>query len=116
MNSVSQKKMPRRGLDRRARGESCHLRKADDSLYRNNEEPQTPSGASAPVILFEQQALGVLWRLEVTSHKGRTFANWRKWFWDEGDLKPTRQGITMPLQRLSELEEALAAYRIGQHS
>jgi hypothetical protein len=55
---------------------------------------------------------GNLWRLEVVQHKGRTFANWRKWWRDgAGELRPTKQGVTFPPERLSELLAALEAWR-----
>lgn len=61
-------------------------------------------------LLFEQPYRGDVWRLEITSHDGRTFGNWRKWY-PEGDiLKPTRQGVTIPLERLKELHAGLSAY------
>jgi len=63
--------------------------------------------------LFEQPYRGDVWRLEVTSHDGRTFGNWRKWYWAGDTLTPTRQGCTIPLERLGELEAALVAYRMG---
>lgn len=62
--------------------------------------------------LFEQPYRGDVWRLEVTSHDGRTFGNWRKWYWAGNEtLKPTREGCTIPLERLPELEAALKAWR-----
>lgn len=64
-------------------------------------------------ILFEVPYRGDIWRLQVTTHNGRTFGNWRKWFRDGETLKPTRQGVTIPLERLSELEQALTAWRNG---
>ena len=33
-------------------------------------------------ILFEQPYRGDVWRLEVATHEGRTFGNWRKWYRD----------------------------------
>lgn len=64
-------------------------------------------------ILFEQPYRGDVWRLEVARHDGRTFGNWRKWYRDGDTLKPTRQGVTIPLERLPELAEALAAYLVA---
>lgn len=62
-------------------------------------------------ILFEQPQRGDVWRLEVTEYEGRTFGNLRKWYRDrEGTLKPSREGVTIPLERLRELEAALVAY------
>lgn len=64
-------------------------------------------------VLFEQSYRGDVWRLEVASHDGRTFGNWRKWYRDGDALKPTRQGVTIPLERFAELEAALARYRLA---
>ncbi len=61
-------------------------------------------------VLFEQHYKGDLWRLEVTEHDGRTFGNWRKWFRQSADWKPTRQGVVIPLERLPDLHMALGAY------
>ena len=65
-------------------------------------------------ILFEHPYRGDVWRLEIASHEGRTFGNWRKWYRDGDTLKPTRQGVTIPLERLSELHAELGAYLAGQ--
>ncbi|GGE05565.1 hypothetical protein GCM10011529_09940 [Polymorphobacter glacialis] len=61
-------------------------------------------------VLFEVAHRGDVWRLEVTTHEGRTFGNWRKWWRDGDTLKPTRQGVTIPLERIAELGGAIAAY------
>lgn len=65
-------------------------------------------------ILFEQPYRGDVWRLEIASHEGRTFGNWRKWYREGDTLKPTRQGVTIPLERLSELHAALGAHLAGE--
>ena len=65
-------------------------------------------------ILFEQPYRGDVWRLEIANHDGRTFGNWRKWYREGDTLKPTRQGVTIPLERLSELHEALTAHLAGE--
>jgi len=61
-------------------------------------------------LLFEVTHRGDRWRLEVAHHQGRTFLNWRKWWCDDGEWKPTRQGVTIPLERMSELHAAIGAY------
>jgi hypothetical protein len=61
-------------------------------------------------LLFEQPHRGDVWRLEVTEHNGRTFGNWRKWWRDGVTLKPSREGVTIPLERLPELHAAIGAY------
>ena len=61
-------------------------------------------------VLFEQAYRGDLWRLEVATHNGRTFGNWRKWYRDGETLRPTKQGVTFPVERLDELQSALAEY------
>jgi len=60
--------------------------------------------------LFEQRQRGEVWRLEVTEYQGRTFANFRKWFWSGETLKPTREGVTFPLDRLADLGDAIGDY------
>jgi hypothetical protein len=65
------------------------------------------------VVLFEQRHRGDVWRLEVAAHEGRTFGNWRKWWWDGDTLKPSKQGATIPLERLGELHAAIGAYLDG---
>lgn len=64
-------------------------------------------------VIFEQPYRGDVWRLEVSTHDGRTFGNWRKWYLAGETLKPTRQGVTIPLERLEELREGLTAYFAG---
>lgn len=68
-------------------------------------------------VLFEQDYRGNVWRFEITHHKGSWFLNVRKWYEDrdDGTLRPTREGVTVPLARLRELQNALRDYldRIG---
>ena len=64
-------------------------------------------------VLFEQAYRGDMWRLEVATQNGRTFGNWRKWYRDGETLRPTRQGVTFPVERLDELQSALAEYLAG---
>lgn len=66
--------------------------------------------------LFEQSYRGDVWRLDVSCHDGRTFGNWRKWYRAGDTLKPTREGCTIPLERLPELEAALRAWRESKGS
>lgn len=61
-------------------------------------------------ILFEHDYRGDRWRLEVVTHQGRRFANWRKWYYANGTWKPTREGCTFPLGDLWPLTGALMAY------
>lgn len=67
-------------------------------------------GEAVLSVLFEQPYRGDVWRLEVTEHEGRTFGNWRKWYRDGDTLKPTRQGVTIPLDRLVELAQSVTDY------
>lgn len=48
--------------------------------------------------------------VQISEHGGKTFANFRKWYSDGDSLKPTRQGVTIPLESLPELHQALGAY------
>lgn len=59
------------------------------------------------VVIFEHKHRGHIWRLEVQTFKGRTFANLRKWYADGDDWKPTKEGFTMPLEALADLMAAL---------
>lgn len=62
-------------------------------------------------VIFEHETRGHLWRLEVATYQGRTFANWRKWYRKDGsDWLPTREGAAMPLEALSSLTAALMAH------
>jgi hypothetical protein len=65
-------------------------------------------------VLFDVSYRGDLWRLELATHDGRTFGNWRKWYWDGDTLRPTREGCTFAPERLVELEASLAAWRTGK--
>lgn len=58
-------------------------------------------------IIFEHRHRGNLWRLEVSTHKGRPFINWRKWYEAGGSWKPTREGCTFPLEALGVLTASL---------
>lgn len=60
-------------------------------------------------LIFEQAQRGDTWRLEIAAYKGRCFLNWRKWYRAEDGLRPTREGVTIPLERLPELTAALCA-------
>lgn len=62
-------------------------------------------------VLFEQTHRGNLWRLEVVTWKGRTFANWRKFYDAKGEWKPTREGFTMPLDSLADLTATLMVHQ-----
>ena len=61
-------------------------------------------------VLFECGYRGHLWRLEVATHQGRTFGNWRKWYDQGGEWQPTREGCTIPLDSLWELMTSLMAH------
>ena len=62
-------------------------------------------------ILFEQRYRGDLWRLEIAFHKGSARGNWRKWFRDdEGNWRATKEGCTIPLERIPELAGSISAY------
>lgn len=58
-------------------------------------------------VLFEHRHRGNLWRFEVATFRGRTFAQWRKWYHAEAGWMPCRDGFTMPLEALGELTRAL---------
>lgn len=59
-------------------------------------------------VIFEQPYRGNVWRLELAEFNGRRFYNWRRWYLKDGELFPTRDGCTIPIERLPELLAALA--------
>jgi hypothetical protein len=61
-------------------------------------------------ILFEQPHRGNVWRLEVSHYNGASFANFRKWYRHDDVLKPTREGLTFPVDQLVRLQAALDDY------
>ena len=67
-------------------------------------------------VLFEHSHRGNVWRLEVANYNGRTFLNWRKWYRQGDTLQPTRDGCTMPLERLPELLEAVTCWLSENHT
>jgi hypothetical protein len=48
--------------------------------------------------------------VQINEYNGKTFANFRKWYSNGDTLKPTREGVTIPLEALPELHIALGAY------
>lgn len=65
---------------------------------------------SGAELIFEQPYKGHLWRLEISHYRGHARGNWRKWYQDQGEWKPTKEGCTIPLERVPELAGALTAY------
>ena len=61
-------------------------------------------------ILFEQPHRGDVWRLQLSEWKGEQRLNWRKWYWSGDELKPGKEGCTIPVERLSDLTAALMAH------
>ena len=67
--------------------------------------------AASNVLLFEQRQRGDFWRLQLATYRGNTAIDWRKWYLDDdGELRATRQGVRIPLERLPELGDAIATY------
>ncbi|MCL6698291.1 transcriptional coactivator p15/PC4 family protein [Sphingomonas sp. NSE70-1] len=66
-------------------------------------------------ILFQHRHRGNVWRLEVSAYNGHEFVNLRKWFQQGDNLRPTKEGVTFPLERLPELHEAIGVYLDGNH-
>lgn len=61
-------------------------------------------------VLFEHRHRGHIWRLEVADFRGRSFANWRKWYPTDEGWRPTREGCTIPLEELGGLTAALMVH------
>ncbi len=51
--------------------------------------------------------------VQISELDGKRFANFRKWYGESDNLKPTKQGVTIPLEALPELYAALGAYLAG---
>ena len=64
-------------------------------------------------ILFERPYKGSLWRLEISTYRGRTIAQWRRWYLAEEGWTRTGDGCAFPLESLATLAGALAAH-MGQ--
>ena len=60
------------------------------------------------LLSFPQRGDTVL--VQINQHNGKTFANFRKWYAEGDVLKPTKKGVTIPLEVLPELHAALGAY------
>lgn len=50
-------------------------------------------------------------RLEFSEFKGRRYLNLRIWYEDEGEMRPGRDGFTIPPEKINELIEKLSALR-----
>jgi|GEM_PF-1221733 len=61
-------------------------------------------------LLFEHPKRGDTLRVTVDTLHGRTYANFRKWYGEPDQLRPTRQGVTIPLERLPALHASIGAY------
>jgi hypothetical protein len=61
-------------------------------------------------FLFEQPYRGDVWRLQVANHRGKLFVSFRRWYDAAGELRPTKDGVTIPLERLPELHVALGEW------
>ncbi len=67
------------------------------------------------MILLEHVYRGDVWRIEVSDYQGRQFVNFRRWYRDaDGELKPSRDGFTCPVERLAELLAAILAFLDGK--
>lgn len=71
------------------------------------------SGGARNILLFEQRQRGDLWRLQLSTYKGRTAIDWRKWYRDdEGVEHATRQGVKISLERQPDLLAAIEACQL----
>jgi hypothetical protein len=68
-------------------------------------------------VLFEQDYRGYVWRLSINNHNGHSYVDFRKWYYDDtAALKPTRDGVAIPVRRLPEMAGNIDLYleQIGQ--
>jgi hypothetical protein len=78
------------------------------SRYTGNCLPGKSEGGSVPI--FAHHYRGDEWRLAIATLDGRRFADLRRWWQSPaGQWCPSRDGFTMPLERLPELHGALGA-------
>jgi transcriptional coactivator p15 (PC4) len=75
------------------------------------------SGGVSNILLFEQRQRGDLWRLQLCTYKGSTAIDWRKWYQDdEGEVRATKQGVRIPLERQPDLLAAIEACQLEKTS
>ena len=61
-------------------------------------------------VLFEQQCGSDVLRLIVQDFKGVRFASLRKWYPHGDELRPGKQGCSIPLSLLLPIAEAINGY------
>ncbi|NTZ43332.1 hypothetical protein G7A66_09595 [Altererythrobacter sp. SALINAS58] len=94
-------------IDTQREGDCRHAR------YRqpdNTAGKQEGSSMSSGNILFEQTYKGDNWRLKISTCQGWQRGNWRKWHRAKDEWRPSREGCTIPLERLPDQARDLAAY------
>ena len=65
-------------------------------------------------LIFEQSYRGHMWQLRAVEHDGRVHCDFRRWYWEAGLLKPSRDGLVFPMARLPELYAAMGDYLAGE--
>lgn len=58
--------------------------------------------------LYSVKRSGSLFVAKVAEHKGVSFLDFRNWIEKDGELVPTKKGVTLPLSCAPELAQALA--------
>lgn len=63
----------------------------------------------AEVIKDIQKDNGDTIRVELSEYEGHKFLQIRIWFTnDDGELKPTKKGVSIPLNKIKDISEALS--------
>ena len=78
-------------------------------LFRHYRRGRSMNGK----LLFEHPKSGDWIRVTIETYKGRSYANFRRWYGEVGALRPTRVGVTIPLERLPALHASIGAYLSG---
>jgi Transcriptional Coactivator p15 (PC4) len=78
-------------------------------MNEHKKNPPKKKCKTLPVVLVEwPRKDNEVVRIELTDYKGRKGLNIRVWFRAEGaPLRPTRIGIWLPLERLSQVRKGL---------
>lgn len=70
-----------------------------------------PIEANEVVFEFVEGGHGAMIRASVSTFRGRERLDLRQWMEIDGELRPTKKGISVPVDFLPELEQAVAALR-----
>lgn len=76
-----------------------------NGTYHDHRVPDNAEG-----VIFEFRYRGALWRFQIYRYRDRLICSFRKWLPFGDGYRPTQEGAVIPLGRLPELYDALAAF------